>query len=98
MSATPIPSRTVHIRVEGRVQGVGYRAWVDMTARELGLTGWVRNRNDRSVEAVLCGPAETVSNMLARCEKGPPGARVDRIEMLSEDAGSYEGFEVKATV
>ena len=90
-------TRTVHIRIEGRVQGVGYRGWVEVTARELSLTGWVRNRHDRSVEAVLQGPETLVSDMLTRCEKGPPGARVDKIQILNEEAGTFDSFEVRAT-
>jgi len=89
--------RTVHVRVEGRVQGVGYRAWVEMTACELGLAGWVRNRHDGSVEAVIQGPPEPVADMLACCEQGPPAARVTRVEVLGEGVGVFDGFEVRAT-
>ena len=66
------PTRTAHIRVEGRVQGVGYRAFVEMHAAALGLSGWVRNRRDGSVEAVLQGPEAAVADMLALCRSGPP--------------------------
>jgi acylphosphatase len=93
--------RTVHVRVEGRVQGVGYRTWVLDTARAMGLTGWVRNRHDRSVEMVLQGPPEAVGDMLQRLEQGPPDARVTRVEALSdvlgEGVGAYAGFEVRPT-
>ncbi len=65
--------RTVHARIEGRVQGVGYRAWVESTAREKGLTGWVRNRRDTSVEIVLQGPSDQVEEMLRDCKDGPAG-------------------------
>ncbi len=74
-------TRTVHLRIEGRVQGVGYRAFVEMRAAELGLHGWVRNRRDGSVEAVVQGPSAAVDAMLDQCRSGPPGARVDRVEV-----------------
>lgn len=66
----------VHVTVRGRVQGVGYRAWVEDQAILNGLKGWVRNRADRSVEAVFAGPADDVAVMVAACRKGPPAARV----------------------
>jgi acylphosphatase len=90
-------SRTVHVRIEGRVQGVCYRAWVETMALALGLSGWVRNRHDRSVEAVFQGPPEKVSEMLRNCEEGPPAARVTRVEVLGEGVGSFKGFEVRTT-
>lgn len=93
--------RTVHVRVEGRVQGVGYRDFVLRSARELGLKGWVRNRRDRSVEAVLQGAAKDVAILLGRCEQGPPAASVTRVEVIGEDAGDFsgfEGFEVRPTL
>jgi acylphosphatase len=65
--------------VRGRVQGVGYRAWVDHHARRLGLQGWVRNRRDGSVEAVFEGAEDVVVNMIVSCRSGPPSARVDEV-------------------
>jgi len=69
----------VHVKIEGRVQGVGYRAWTVATAHHFGLKGWVRNRMDGWVEAVFAGPAEIVDKMLAECEEGPPAAEVKHI-------------------
>jgi acylphosphatase len=89
--------RTVHLRIEGRVQGVGYRAFVDMRATELGLSGWVRNRRDGSVEAVLQGPPAAVGDMLEMCRRGPPAARVDNVEVIGEGVGAFAGFEVRPT-
>jgi acylphosphatase len=66
--------------IRGRVQGVGYRAWTEMTALELGLEGWVRNRRDGTVEALFAGPADDVAAMLDACRQGPPGARVGAID------------------
>ncbi len=91
-------SRTVHIRVEGRVQGVGYRAWMAAAARDLRLRGWVRNRRDGSVEAVLHGTPDAVSELLKRCAEGPLDAKVTRIEILGEGGGTFDGFEVRSTV
>jgi acylphosphatase len=77
-----------HVIVRGRVQGVGYRAFVDDEATALGLSGWVRNRRDGTVEALLCGPAAAVARMVEACRKGPWGARVD--EIAQRDATADE--------
>lgn len=66
--------------IRGRVQRVGYRAWVQYAALERGLDGWVRNRTDGSVEAVFGGPAPAVEGMIEACRRGPPSAQVDAIE------------------
>ena len=66
--------------IRGRVQRVGYRAWTEMTALELGLEGWVRNRRDGTVEALFAGTADEVAAMLEACRQGPPGAQVETIE------------------
>ena len=73
---------TVHRRViiRGRVQGVGYRAFTEITALEHGIEGWVRNRHDGSVEALFCGREDEVAAMIAACRHGPPGARVEAID------------------
>jgi acylphosphatase len=68
------------VTITGRVQGVGYRAWVDHQARNHNLEGWVRNRRDGSVEALFAGPADIVSDMVARCRRGPSSARVDAVQ------------------
>ena len=67
-----IESRTVHVLIHGRVQGVGFRAWTQHQAELHGLKGWVRNRRDGSVEAVFSGPADLVEVMLKACRKGQP--------------------------
>ena len=69
----------LQVAIRGRVQGVGYRAWVEHQARTSGLEGWVRNRRDGSVEALFAGPAEVVAHMIALCRRGPPAARVDTV-------------------
>lgn len=73
--------------IRGRVQGVGYRAWVEHRAKRHGLQGWVRNRRDGSVEAVFEGTEDVVTNMVASCRRGPSSARVDDVaeETAPED-------------
>jgi acylphosphatase len=71
-----------HVTVRGRVQGVGYRAFVVAAAQARGLEGWVRNRRDGSVEAVFAGTADAVAGMLADCRRGPPMARVSGLDDL----------------
>jgi acylphosphatase len=72
-----------HVTIRGRVQGVGYRAWVEDEATARGLEGWVRNRRDGSVEAVFAGPAGVVTDMVAACRRGPSSARVDGVQDLA---------------
>jgi acylphosphatase len=67
------------VTIRGRVQGVGYRAWVEVQASRLDLQGWVRNRRDGSVEALFEGAEEVVASMVALCRQGPPLARVDNV-------------------
>ena len=69
-----------HVVIRGRVQGVGYRLWTEVTALERGIEGWVRNRGDGSVEAVFGGPEGDVAAMIAQCRRGPPGAWVEIID------------------
>ncbi len=89
--------RTVHVYIHGRVQGVGYRAWVETEALRLGLDGWVRNRRDGSVEAVFSGSDERVARMLAACEAGPPAARVDNVATAEDGESVKPGFTVLPT-
>ncbi len=89
--------RTTHVRIEGRVQGVGYRLWTQRTAAGLGLRGWVRNRRDGSVEAIFQGRDGDVAAMIDRCKAGPSGSAVARVEVLAEGVGAFTGFEVRET-
>ncbi len=82
MNAAHIVRRLV---IRGRVQRVGYRAWVEHAALQRGLEGWVRNRIDGTVEAVLTGPASVVEGMIEACRHGPPGAQVDVIDQRDGD-------------
>jgi len=69
-----------HVRVRGRVQGVGFRMFVEDAAAMHGIEGWVRNRRDGSVEALFIGPKDEVAAMIEDCRSGPPGARVDGVD------------------
>ncbi|MGH6734761.1 MAG: acylphosphatase [Methyloceanibacter sp.] len=89
--------RTVTVRIEGRVQGVYFRAWTYDTACSLGLDGWVRNASDGSVEAVFSGPRAAVDDMLKRCAKGPPDAQVTAVTITDEGGAPPSGFKVLAT-
>ncbi len=90
-------TRTVTVRIEGRVQGVYYRAWTHDTAQSLGLDGWVRNADDGSVQAVFSGPPAQVEAMLARCKDGPPDAKVTVVTIIGEGGAPPPGFKVMAT-
>jgi acylphosphatase len=94
MSEQRLDRRGVRVRIEGAVQGVGYRFWTERVAQLLGLTGWVRNRRDGSVEALFCGPADRVADMLARVKQGPPSARVTAVKILAEGDTAPETFAV----
>lgn len=68
------------VLIRGRVQGVGFRAWTEVTALECGVEGWVRNSGDGAVEALFVGSVELVAAMVEACRNGPPGARIDAID------------------
>jgi acylphosphatase len=74
-----------HVVMRGRVQGVGYRAFVEHEALRLGLEGWVRNRRDGTVEAVFSGADDVVAVMIDACRRGPPAARVEAVDAEEGD-------------
>lgn len=82
----------VHVMIEGRVQGVSYRAWTIEQARMLGIDGWVRNRTDGRVEAVFSGFKIVVEEMITRCRKGPILAQIERLEVQDWDENVEQGF------
>ena len=88
---------TRHLTIHGRVQGVWYRGWAVRTARKLGLSGWVRNRNDGSVEAIVEGDAESVREFIRLAGDGPPDARVERIDEEDVARLGATGFEQHPT-
>ena len=77
---TAAARKAVHVIVRGRVQGVGFRAFVEQQALSRDIEGWVRNRRDGTVEAVFSGETPSVEAMIAACKSGPRGSRVDDIE------------------
>lgn len=74
--------KAVRVRVTGRVQKVGYRAWVAKEAQARSLAGWVKNRADGSVEALLCGPESKVDSMITACHVGPPACKVQKVRVF----------------
>lgn len=86
-----------HLMIHGRVQGVWYRAWTVETARSLGLTGWVRNRTDGSVEAVVEGDESVITQFLALAHVGPTAAKVARIDATDTDVRAFATFEKRPT-
>jgi acylphosphatase len=73
------------LAISGRVQGVGYRDWAMTRALSLGLTGWVRNRSDGSVEVLIVGDDQAVGAMIDACRRGPSLARVDNVDIEPVD-------------
>jgi len=87
------------IRVSGRVQGVGYRVSLQDEARKLGVSGWVRNRRDGTVEAVLQGSPASVDALIAWARQGPPGSRVTELkESAAPDEPHHARFELRPTL
>ena len=89
--------RSVRLRITGRVQQVGYRAWAIVTAARLGLRGWVRNRLDGSVEALVIGDDAAVAAMIEACRDGPFAARVSDLAVNDADDDGSRGFSPRPT-
>ncbi|WP_439575305.1 acylphosphatase [Phreatobacter sp.] len=93
----------IHLTIRGLVQGVGYRQWFRRRALELGVSGWVRNRRDDTVEALIFAGDEAYEQLLRDAMNGPLGAKVDAIEEKSitfshPEREQVEGFEIRPTV
>jgi acylphosphatase len=86
---------TRQIRVKGRVQGVGFRYSLRDEAQRLRLAGWVRNRADGSVEALLQGEAADMDALIAWARRGPRGARVDDLAIEAVESSALQGFEIR---
>jgi acylphosphatase len=86
-----------HLRITGNVQGVGYRYSMFYAAKNYGVTGWVRNRTDGSVEAVVEGNEKGVADFIQWAHKGPSLCHVDHID-VAEDVGHFTEFEIKPTL
>jgi len=93
-----------HVVIRGRVQGVGFRAFVEREAQKRAIEGWVRNRRDGTVEAVFSGDDATVADMIEACRRGPRHSRVDALDQrdATQDElnarGAGETFSVLPTV
>ncbi|MBR9912549.1 MAG: acylphosphatase [Gammaproteobacteria bacterium] len=88
-----------HLRISGLVQGVWFRKSMQQQAEQLGVQGWVRNRRDGTVEALVDGPDSAIEAMLAWAQQGPPNAQVEHVQVsdFQPDAAadSYNGFELR---
>ncbi|MGH6801407.1 MAG: acylphosphatase [Methylocella sp.] len=92
--------KIVRVTIGGYVQGVGYRAWMEIEATARGVRGWVRNRSNGDVEALFAGAPEAVEALCAVCWRGPAYARVDKVEVVEADPGALgpgAGFRQIAT-
>lgn len=91
-------TKTVRVRISGRVQGVWFRDWTARNAASLQLTGWVRNLRDGGVEALFSGPSGAVDDMLRRCDSGPPSSQVDKVEAKRCDNQQLsKGFRIRTS-
>ena len=88
-------TKSVQVRIEGKVQGVWFRAWTEKQARALALKGWVRNCPDGSVQALFSGPAAAVDQMVAACHVGPPNAQVTSVTPHPAQAPDQDGFQIR---
>jgi len=87
----------VRLVISGRVQGVGFRAFVERQARKRGLRGWVRNRRDGTVEALFIGDEPALRDMEASCRRGPSLAVVSRLDRFDATDDGAEGFKARPT-
>ena len=85
------------LQVAGKVQGVGFRYSLQEQAERLGIRGWVRNRRDGSVEALVQGTPEAVDAITAWARQGPRGSRVTEVRSEPADEPPQEGFRITAT-
>ena len=88
-----VDRKTIRVAITGRVQGVWYRSWTIEQASARGLSGWVRNRRDGSVEALFSGPIAQVDAMVLACHTGPKAAQVDNVEVFEAEGLVAGGFK-----
>jgi acylphosphatase len=99
LNPSPISARiSARLLIAGRVQGVGFRAATERQARILGITGWVRNRWDGRVEAVIEGSPAAVEAMVGWCQQGDPPAQVDSIERSEQPPQGWATFTIRPTL
>jgi acylphosphatase len=89
---------TLRLRIEGFVQAVGYRHFCIEEANRLGLDGWVRNRSDGTVEALVSGPNKSVEAFVALAMRGPEGSRVNNVELHNAEPPAEKGFRRRPSV
>lgn len=94
MTGTAAEHKTLRLRIHGRVQGVFFRDAMRREAKALRISGWVRNRSDGAVEAVVQGMAADVDSIVRWAHAGPPAAQVTHVE-IEEETGAYTTFEVR---
>jgi len=88
----------LRVRIEGFLRAVGFRNYVIGEARRLGLDGWVRNRSDGTVEALVSGETKTVEAFVAACMKGPPGSQVKNVDLFKAEPPAEKGFHRRPSV
>jgi acylphosphatase len=85
-----------HLIVSGRVQGVFFRAETQKAAKRIGVCGWVRNRRDGTVEAVVEGAADDVASLIGWCQSGPPASRVEKVDVTRQNfQGEFDAFSIR---
>jgi acylphosphatase len=88
----------LRLRIEGFVQAVGYRNFVIAEARRLGLDGWIRNRSDGTVEALVSGETKTVETFVEACMRGPAGSQVKNVELHKAEPPDEKGFHRRPSI
>ena len=89
---------SLRLRIEGYVQAVGFRNFAIVEARRLGLDGWVRNRSDGSVEALVSGPTKAVEAFVGAATQGPRGARVSAVDLHNSEPPAEKGFQQRPSL
>ncbi len=90
--------RNVLVTISGQVQGVGFRWWAIQKAKSLGINGWIRNRKDGSVEALLSGATDAVNSMIKQCHSGPSLAIVEHVHIGEAEKSMIYGFSQASTI
>lgn len=88
----------MRLRIEGRVQAVGYRNFIIAEAQRLGVDGWIRNRSDGTVEALASGETKAVEALITACMRGPAGSKIDNVELHNSKAPEEKGFHRRPSV
>ncbi|OAB60105.1 hypothetical protein AY600_10945 [Phormidium willei BDU 130791] len=97
-SANPQPTTAIRVMISGRVQGVGFRYSTQQQALQLGVSGWVRNRRNGTVEALFEGDPTRVQDAVAWCHQGPAAAQIQTVETYRDNPQQFSDFEIWPTV